>query len=525
MNATNTSYSVTNLHLPNHTVSVAVTNLYGSLTSNAVLTVQDTVPPVMTLIGANPFYVELGSTFADPGATATDLCAGAVSVIASGMVNTNAVGTNTLTYTAGDGSGNTNTATRTVIVRDTTPPAISWSFTNLVVAANSNCGALMTNVTGTNFILATDLSLPLAITQSPTNNAPLQVGTNVVIITVADPSGNKSFSTNHVIVLDQTPPSIALIGGSLLTNELGATFVDPGVFASDTCAGNVGVATNGVVNINVIGSNVLTYIATDASGNTNSVSRTVIVQDTTPPTILWSFTNLVVAAGPGCTALMTNVTGTNFIMATELSGPLTISQTPTNGAVLLVGTNEVVIAVSDTYSNTAYSTNQISVEDQTPPVFLTQPQSQTNNAGATVNFSVAATACTPLNYLWYANNAALTQQTNFTLTVANITGAAAGNYYAVASSAGGSVTSLVAVLSVNVPPGIGGVAANLDGSFTLNLLGTPGNTYVLEANTNLGFPIWLPVVTNVLGTNGVWQFTDPQATNSVQKYYRLELVQ
>jgi len=251
----------------------------------------------------------------------------------------------------------------------------------------------------------------------------------------------------------------------------------------------------------------------------------VIVQDTTPPTIWWSVTNHVVAAGPGCSALMTNVTGTNFIMATDLSGPLTISQTPTNGAVLLVGTNEVVIAVSDTYSNTAYSTNQISVQDQTPPVILTQPQSQTNYAGATVNFSVAATACTPLNYLWYANNAALTQQTNFTLTVANITGAAAGNYYAVASSAGGSVTSLVAVLSVNVPPGIGGVAANLDGSFTLNLLGTPGNTYVLEANTNLGFPIWLPVVTNVLGTNGVWQFTDPQATNSVQKYYRLELVQ
>ena len=81
-----------------------------------------------------------------------------VPVVASGSVNTNAVGTNTLIYTADDGNGNTNTATRTVLVLDTTPPTISWSFTNLVLAANSNCVAVMPNVTGTNYIQATDVS-------------------------------------------------------------------------------------------------------------------------------------------------------------------------------------------------------------------------------------------------------------------------------------------------------------------------------------------------------------------------------
>ena len=44
------------------------------------------------------------------------------------------VGTNTLTYLGTDASGNTNSAVRTVIVRDTTPPAITWSFTNLNVS-------------------------------------------------------------------------------------------------------------------------------------------------------------------------------------------------------------------------------------------------------------------------------------------------------------------------------------------------------------------------------------------------------
>ena len=150
--ATNTSFSVTNLHLPNHTVGVLITNLYASLSSNAVLTVQDTLPPAITLNGANPIILELGSSFTDPGAAATDICAGVVAVTISGSVNTNAIGTNTITYTASDGDGNTNTAMRTVIIHDTTPPTILWSFTNLVLAANSNCVALMPNVTGTNSV-------------------------------------------------------------------------------------------------------------------------------------------------------------------------------------------------------------------------------------------------------------------------------------------------------------------------------------------------------------------------------------
>ena len=142
-------------------------------------------------------FVELGGAFTDPGATANDTCAGVVPVIVSGRVNTDAVGTNTLTYTATDGNGNTNSATRTVIVRDTTPPAISWSFTNLVLAADTNCGALMPDVTGTNYILATDLSGALTISQDPTNNFILPLGTNVVVIAVADASGNTAFLDEH----------------------------------------------------------------------------------------------------------------------------------------------------------------------------------------------------------------------------------------------------------------------------------------------------------------------------------------
>ncbi len=69
--------------------------------------------------------VECHTTFTDPGATATDSCAGNRPVTVTGTVNANVPGTYTLTYSASDNSGHTTTKTRTVNVVDTTPPTIS----------------------------------------------------------------------------------------------------------------------------------------------------------------------------------------------------------------------------------------------------------------------------------------------------------------------------------------------------------------------------------------------------------------
>ena len=77
---------------------------------------EDEVPPVVTLKGSNPMYVQVNKTFNDPGATAMDDVDGALTANASGTVNTSQTGTYTVTYTAIDGEGNVGTATRTVYV-------------------------------------------------------------------------------------------------------------------------------------------------------------------------------------------------------------------------------------------------------------------------------------------------------------------------------------------------------------------------------------------------------------------------
>jgi hypothetical protein len=153
--ATNTGFSLTNLHLPNHTVTVIITNLYSSVTSNAVVTVLDTLAPLVTLNGGNPIYVGLGGTFTNPGATAADLCMGVVPVTISGSVNTGSVGTYTLTYTATDGNGNTNTAARTVIVRDTTPHITG------IVLVNGGMTLSLGGAPGYTYVLETTTNLIL----------------------------------------------------------------------------------------------------------------------------------------------------------------------------------------------------------------------------------------------------------------------------------------------------------------------------------------------------------------------------
>lgn len=83
-----------------------------------VVTVEDTVAPVITLNGANPMVVGFGTVFTDPGATASDGCAGDLtsSIVVTGSVDTNTVGFYALTYTVSDPSGHSDTKVRTVEV-------------------------------------------------------------------------------------------------------------------------------------------------------------------------------------------------------------------------------------------------------------------------------------------------------------------------------------------------------------------------------------------------------------------------
>src|SRR5262249_36119557 len=85
-------------------------------TNTRTVIVQDTTPPVVTLIGPSTITNSAGSTFTDPGATASDACAGPLAVITSGTVNTSVAGTYVINYIATDLANNSATNSRTVKV-------------------------------------------------------------------------------------------------------------------------------------------------------------------------------------------------------------------------------------------------------------------------------------------------------------------------------------------------------------------------------------------------------------------------
>jgi hypothetical protein len=90
----------------------------GVSTMTRQVDIVDTTPPTLALQGTNPLNMSVGATLVDPGATATDACAGDLtgSIARFGSVPNSVPGTYILTYTVADPSGNTASTNRTVLV-------------------------------------------------------------------------------------------------------------------------------------------------------------------------------------------------------------------------------------------------------------------------------------------------------------------------------------------------------------------------------------------------------------------------
>jgi hypothetical protein len=264
--------------------------------------VQDTQAPTMALKGANPMPLECGTNFVDPGADATDLCQGTLTVLASGAVNKQVVGPYTRTYVAQDSSGYRVQLTRAVNVNDTQAPTVTITGST---AVSVECGNTYADPGAT----ATDACAgALPTTANPVVN-PRDPKVYNVRYTATDPSGNvgQSTGTRTVTVADTLAPTITLNGASAVGLECGTPFNDQGATANDACVGVLPVTTNGNVNHQQPGTYPLTYSATDGK-HPVSTNRSVTVSDTLAPTVTMIGNSAVAVecggtyADPGATA-------------------------------------------------------------------------------------------------------------------------------------------------------------------------------------------------------------------------------
>jgi len=269
--------------MSNARIMVACSNQPFFQISSGNITVQqgsggDTVPPVITLNGPSSLSIVQGTSYTDAGATAVDNVDGNVSVSTSGSVNTAVPNIYTITYTAIDSSNNASTKTRTVTVTavaDTTPPVITLNGSatiSIVQGANyTDLGATaIDNIDGT-----------VSVSTSGSVNT-ATAGVYTITYTATDASGNTSTKTRTVTVSstveeDTTPPVITINGSTVLDIPQGTTYTDAGATALDNKDGEISVATSGSVNTGVVATYMITYTATDSSGNTATEIRTVNV--------------------------------------------------------------------------------------------------------------------------------------------------------------------------------------------------------------------------------------------------------
>ncbi|MGC3956502.1 MAG: immunoglobulin domain-containing protein [Verrucomicrobiota bacterium] len=83
-----------------------------------------------------------------------------------------------------------------------------------------------------------------------------------------------------------------------------------------------------------------------------------------------------------------------------------------------------------------------------PAGFITQPATVVANVGQSGSLSALAISDLPINYQWYKNGAVISGAVNTSLSFPSLVSTDAGNYTVVASNSFGSVTSIVAMVSI-----------------------------------------------------------------------------
>ncbi len=165
--------------------------------------IPDTTAPVITLLGNNPENVYVNSTYTDAGATAMDNIDGNITanIVVTGTVNTDTIGTYTLTYNVSDSAGNPATpVTRTVNVipqgdgEDTTAPVITLLGNNpenvYVNSTYTDAGATaMDNIDG-------NITANIVVTGTVNTDT---IGTYTLTYNVSDSAGNPATPVTRTV--------------------------------------------------------------------------------------------------------------------------------------------------------------------------------------------------------------------------------------------------------------------------------------------------------------------------------------
>ena len=341
--------------------------------------VVDRIPPVVTAPADLTVEATGALTAVALGtATAADAVDGRLSAVPS-ETGPFAPGAYTIIWSATDSAGNTGTAAQTLVLRDTTPPAVTAPQDISVQSVGSAVSVSLGTATASDLVDG-DLAA------TPNTTGPFAVGTHTVVWTVTDAAGNAGSDTQRVTVSlnDITPPQVTAPPDIVVEATGALTAVSLGSpLAWDDADGTLVAAPDRTGPFKV-GAHSISWRAADSAGNVAISTQRVTVVDTTPPRITVppdltvAATGYVTAVALGTASAIDTVSDTVSI-SVDKPGPFTS------------GRHVLTWTAVDLAGNTATAVQELSVIP-----LVTAEADQLVSEGAKVSFSVQLSGEAPV---------------------------------------------------------------------------------------------------------------------------------
>ncbi len=193
------------------------------------------------------------------------------------------------------------------------------------------------------------------------------LGTNTVVLTVTDGSGNQAACAATVTVEDNIAPSFTCPGDITVANDPGAcgAVVDFEAITSDNCNLAIVNYSQAPGTFFPEGTTYVVAIAIDISGNSTSCIFGVTVEDNEAPEIISCADNVIIDVDANCEASLPDITG--GLIASDNCNSFVVTQSPAAGTTIGLGTTTVTMTVTDDAGNSSICEVNVDVQDQTPP--------------------------------------------------------------------------------------------------------------------------------------------------------------
>ncbi len=288
-----------------HTLTLSVRDSSGNTaTGTLTVTVADTVRPVVVTQPLTVFLNGSGNaaiTAGDIDNSSTDNCGIDSIWLDIADFSCNDIGTNTVTLSVRDSSGNINTGTAIVTVEDTIRPVVLTQPVTVYLDGSGNGGITISDINnGSSDNCGID-SLWLDVTDFSCND----LGVNTVTLSVRDSSGNIGTGTAAVTVTDTIRPVVVTQPVTVYLDGSGNGSITAGNInngSTDNCGIDSLWLDITAFSCNNTGINTVTLFVRDSSGNTNTGTATVTVEDTVRPVVVTRSVSLYLD-GTGTAAL------------------------------------------------------------------------------------------------------------------------------------------------------------------------------------------------------------------------------